>query len=340
LRRELQRLTVKIQHIEWRFRGLKFGCKYPKSASLRHYVLSQFASSTVRSCFRPQELIRTYRKKLYQKTRVRAIANQYTRNMAFSSSNTLRLYALNWQKAWKASYVTMAVRTYLNFLGNDLGVFSYEDWGCFTLPRTYTEGKVQRMARFKLQSLLRHYIEVSYRQLLHLGRCYGLTITRRWGARHHVYWNFSSNRLFINLNNVKLQQRNYISLSLGLFLKFFKTKKSFKKHKVVKVLLVRFLRKILIASAIRDVYLNIMRTPNFLLELFTALMTPVITPFSLYPGRGIYNDVKQNRRKSPFLIRAIWFRSPKPYGYVKGPKKGRLKRKITRRIIRMNNIMD
>lgn len=105
-------------------------------------------------------------------------------------------------------------------------------------------------------------------------------------------------------------------------------------------MLVRFLRKILIASAIRDVYLHIMRTPNFLLELFTALMTPVIAPFFLYPGYGLYNDVNQSKRNAPFLIRSILFRSPKPYGYVKVAKKGRLKRKIMRRIIRMNKIMD
>lgn len=300
----------------------------------------QFASRTVRARFRPQELLRVNRRKLYQRTRVGMIASHFTRNIAFSSSNTLLLYALDWQRAWKASNLTTAVDDYLSFLGIDMGTFDHHTWGFRPYSRTYYEDNHHMKVRLKLQYLLRHYMEVSYRQLLHLGRCYGLTISRRWGARHHVYWNFSANRLFINMNNFRLRQRNYISLSLGLFLKFFKTKKSFKKNKAVKVLLVRFLRKILIASVIRDVYLNIMRTPNFLLELFSAFMTPVITPFSLYPGYGVYNDVNQNSFKAPFLIRSVNFRSPKPYGYVKSAKKGRLKRKITRRIIRMNNIMD
>ena len=306
----------------------------------------QFASRTVRAQFRPQELIRLAQKRLYQRTRVNLIARHFTRNIAFSSSNTLRAYSLSWQRTWKTHRLTIAVDDYLNFLGEDLGIFEYLEWGFPSMNSTRYEEAHHKTVRLKLQSLLHHYMEVSYRQLLHLGRCYGLTISRRWGARHHVYWNFTANRLFINmnnfidLNNAHFRQRNYISLSLGLFLKFFKTRKSFKKNKSVKVLLVRFLRKILISSQIRDVYLNIMRTPNFLLELFSSLMTPVITPFTLYPGYGAYSDVQSNSFKAPFLIRSVHFRSPKPYGYVKSAKKGRLKRKITRRIIRMNKIMD
>jgi len=39
-------------------------------------------------------------------------------------------------------------------------------------------------------------------------------------------------------------------------------------------------------------------------------------------------------------IRHLFFSRSKPYNFMKGPRKGRLKRKIMRRIIRTNRIPD
>jgi len=45
-------------------------------------------------------------------------------------------------------------------------------------------------------------------------------------------------------------------------------------------------------------------------------------------------------QKSLVNIRHLFFSRSKPYNFMKGPRKGRLKRKIMRRIIRTNRIPD
>jgi hypothetical protein len=147
---------------------------------------------------------------------------------------------------------------------------------------------------------------------------------------------FKSKRLYINLLNVK--GVNYLSLSVGLFLKFFKNKKSLKKTKNFKLLLAKYLRKLLIISEIKNMDIYIKKTPVYLKEIFLLVTTPL--------PKGFFNPivgedlVESPEKHNPLNIRYLFFCKTKTYTDMKVARKGRLKRKINRRIINSNNIID
>ena len=154
---------------------------------------------------------------------------------------------------------------------------------------------------------------------------------------YKLYFTFTSNRLFINLLN--FSGKNYTSLAVGLFLKFFKNKKSFKKNKLIKLLLVKYLRKLLIIAGVKNLYLYIQKKPLFFQELCKTLTTPLVNPF-FNPITSLSITENTTLKTQPFYIRYLFFKNTKPYNIMRLPRKGRLKRKIMRRIIRTNRISD
>lgn len=154
---------------------------------------------------------------------------------------------------------------------------------------------------------------------------------------YKLYFTFTSNRLFINLLN--FSGKNYTSLAVGLFLKFFKNKKSFKKNKLIKILLVKYLRKLLIIAGIRNLYLYIQKKPLFFQELCKTLTTPLVNSF-VNPLTSLSINENSLFKSQPFTIRYLFFRHTKAYNLMRLPRKGRLKRKIMRRIIKTNRIAD
>ena len=154
---------------------------------------------------------------------------------------------------------------------------------------------------------------------------------------YKLYFTFTSNRLFINLLN--FSGKNYTSLAVGLFLKFFKNKKSFKKNKLIKLLLVKYLRKLLIIAGVRNVYLYVHKKPLFFQELCKTLTTPLVNSF-FNPLTSLSVSESTDAKVQPFHIRYLFFKNTKPYNIMRSNRKGRLKRKIMRRIIRTNRISD
>lgn len=135
-------------------------------------------------------------------------------------------------------------------------------------------------------------------------------------------------------------QHNYFSLSVGLFLKFLNGKKSLKKAKLIKVLLMKYVRKLLVVSEIRDLVIFTKRTPVFFTELCNALLTPIIRPFYNPFTTFMYDDTRLNSNKPKLIVKQINFYQPKAFGSMKAPRRGRLKRKIMRRIVRANRVCD
>lgn len=154
--------------------------------------------------------------------------------------------------------------------------------------------------------------------------------------KYYLYLNFKSNRLYVNLLNNS--SKNYLTLSVGLFLKFFKNKKSFKKNKVIKLLLMKFLRKIFLISGIKHIYLYVKKTPLFFQELCKTLTTPLITPF-FNPLSKLFLS-EHTKTTQPINIKYVFFINSKPFSFMKQSRFGRLKRKIMRRIVRTNRISD
>jgi hypothetical protein len=153
---------------------------------------------------------------------------------------------------------------------------------------------------------------------------------------YRLYLTFTSSRIFANLGTTNSFSNNYFSLSLGLFLKFFKKKKSMKKKKIFKILLLRYIRKLFLIVGIVNIELYINRTPLLLDELLNSLRTPADIRFVDPLNECIYKDFE----KPVINLMSIKFNTPKPYGPVKGPRKGRLKRRIMRRLIRTYRVSD
>jgi len=153
---------------------------------------------------------------------------------------------------------------------------------------------------------------------------------------HNLYLTFSPSRFYINLRNYA--NINYFSLSVGLFLKFFNNQKSLKKTKTFKFLLVKLLRKLLIVSGIRQFVIFFKRPPILLAEVFRFLTSPLITPF--YDPVQDKTCIEDDRKYTRFSFKYFFFLKTVSYTTMKGKQKGRLKRKISKKIIKRNRIAD
>jgi hypothetical protein len=153
---------------------------------------------------------------------------------------------------------------------------------------------------------------------------------------YKIFFNFKSGRFFVSILNSK--GRLYSSLSVGLFLKFFENKKSLKKKKILKLLLAKYVRKLLIISNIRNIYLYIRKTPTHLYEICNLLTSPLPKPFfNPIKGHPVNESIISHHNLN---IRYIFFTKIKSYTSMKVARKGRLKRKIQRRILKSNKITD
>lgn len=165
-------------------------------------------------------------------------------------------------------------------------------------------------------------------------------LTKHKPLTFKLLFNFKKHYLFITL----LDKKNNILFSLyaGLFIKFFNYKKSLKKSKSTKIILVRYLRKLLMLSNINNFILYVKHTSDQLNKLLQILQKPINHPFvDPMTGQEITEEVgSRKKRKQLFNFLYIIFLKNKPYGVMKTKKTGRLKRKIRRLVIRANRIID
>lgn len=146
-------------------------------------------------------------------------------------------------------------------------------------------------------------------------------------------------------------KRIFFSLHTGMFLKFFNYKKSLKKSKSFKILLMRYLRKLLIVTGINNFHLFVRQTSNHLSKLIHVLQKPIQHAFSdpllhrtifEQPNKSNksknYKNVKKTQPIFNFVY--IYFVKTKPFGVMKTKKVGRIKRKIRRKVMKLNQIND
>jgi hypothetical protein len=140
---------------------------------------------------------------------------------------------------------------------------------------------------------------------------------------YDIILTFRNSKLFINLLDSK--KKNYVSIATGLFIKFFEKKKSLKRGKNVKLLMIKYLRKLLIISKVPSLTLLIKRTPIFLPEIINILNQPIAHKF-IDPLEEQIIDENEKNNKS----------------FVKSKTRlsGRVKRKIRRKIVFENKIVD
>lgn len=147
---------------------------------------------------------------------------------------------------------------------------------------------------------------------------------------------FNKSKIHINLiNNVK---KTYLTLTNGFFLKFFDKKKSFKKNKIIRLLMAKYIRKIYIICKIKSSNLIIKKTPNLLLEILNIINSPIAHKF-LNP---ISNKLIEESNENFLWIKFSLFIFLQNINFTKNKikKKGRIKRKILRKLTFENKIID
>jgi len=149
--------------------------------------------------------------------------------------------------------------------------------------------------------------------------------------------NFLRYRFFPKIHDYKSNYQ-YVNLSLGMFSWRYKKKKSFKKNKLVYLLLANFVRKILLFSGILNYVLVVKKIPIYFKEILNTFLNPVIAPYE-HPFE-IDKIIEEKDIKNPFIFSWVIFYNNKPYGKLKLKKKGRLKRKISKKIVLLNRIID
>jgi hypothetical protein len=202
-------------------------------------------------------------------------------------------------------------------------------------------------------SILQHLLEDFYKTYVHFVDNFYRFLYLRKNVHvskinyYSLFWNFKSNntffsalRLFSNNNN-----KNITSLSPGMFIKFFQNKKSYKKHKLTKLLIIKFFRKMFVIARLWKISLVIKRLPSLFLELLKFFHQPVYLKFQKQRSYLKYEDyiykkkITKSEFRAPFLL-FYYFYETKPYSLTKFKKQGRIKRKITRKLINSQHIID
>jgi hypothetical protein len=151
-----------------------------------------------------------------------------------------------------------------------------------------------------------------------------------------LYFTFKTKRFFVNL--ATRGGRSYVSLAPGLFVRFLDKRKSFKKNRALVLLMGKYLRKLFLIVGLRYFDLIVRQSPYLLNEILSSIFKPLIHRF-VNPFKG--DEIDENEVKSPSLhIRFLLFQKNKPFNYMKTRLKGRVKRKILRKVVRYNRLVD
>jgi hypothetical protein len=155
---------------------------------------------------------------------------------------------------------------------------------------------------------------------------------------HYLLFSFFKNKLIINLQNYK--KINYTFISPGFFIKFFEKKKSLKKTKTLKFLMAKYLRKLFIISKITNLILIIKNTPSNLIEIIKLINTPIVHKF-VDPIDKFEID-ESNLKIKYFWVKFLFFIFNKNINFSKNKerKRGRIKRKILRKLVLENKLID
>ena len=168
-----------------------------------------------------------------------------------------------------------------------------------------------------------------------LDKGYNLNRRKFFNPTKVLALNFSRDKFFPTLRT--LLGESYFFLSLGILSKFLLKNKAFTKSKTVFILLASFLRKVLLFSSLKNMYLFVNKTPLYFKEIMSTINDPVV---SIYKNPFSNNLVNEKEVPNPFTFPIIIFTNNKPYGFLKTKQKGRLKRKISRRLVMINRVLD
>jgi len=147
--------------------------------------------------------------------------------------------------------------------------------------------------------------------------------------------NFKRKRFFPLIRD--LSGTTFFNTSLGILAKYLQKGKFFTKKKVVFLLVASLIRKMLLYSSLKDLILMIKRTPMYLQEILSLINNPVS---SLYNNPFTRKEVNEFDIRNNFTFTNVIFTTTKPYGPLKIKNKGRLKRKISKKLVLIGRVTD
>ena len=152
-----------------------------------------------------------------------------------------------------------------------------------------------------------------------------------------IYFNFKNRKLHISLQTSS-PHYIYFTLSPGLLLAKFFLKKSLKKKNKIKILSTRFLRKLLLLLEITLVSVRVRGLPfgfgQYLRQLYTPVIHNFLNPFS----NLILNDTFSS--KTQVQVISFLLKKGAPITQLKTRRRGRIKRKVLRKLIHNNSLTD
>ena len=154
---------------------------------------------------------------------------------------------------------------------------------------------------------------------------------------YNLYLNFKKNRFFPYFY-MNILKKTIFNNSLGIISKYFSIKKSFLKSKNSYIMSSSYLRRLLIYISPKRLNLNIKKTPKYLKDILTIITTNTNV---LYQHPFYNNTVINEKEKDIFIyFEYINFINNKALGPIKKKKRGRLKRKISKKVTLYNNVLD
>ena len=163
------------------------------------------------------------------------------------------------------------------------------------------------------------------------------TTTLTESNRHIFTLNFKKNKFFPYLSS-EVEKQTLFNSSLGIFSRKFSLKKSFLRSKGSYLMSASFLRRMLLYLNLwPTTTLEIVKIPKYLTEILTTMFSNA-SAFHIDPFSG--KTVSESNVFARIIFDRVIFTNNKCYGTVKRKKRGRVKRKIARKLFLYNKVAD
>jgi len=211
---------------------------------------------------------------------------------------------------------------------------------CFFLPNA--DIKIKNSIPFFIENKALYNLNNHYYNLMEL-------LTHLFTLKHYIDYRVYGKYLSNSTVSLNYKRRNFFPFisssggrvilfsSLGLFSKMFNKPKAFIRNKLLFLLTSSFFRKVLLFSGIKHFNLKVKRKPIYLQEFINTLFIPNIALYK-HPFTG--DIISEKLTRNPFYILNYVFINNKNFSYQKTRLKGRIKRRIGKRLVKMNNVLD
>ena len=150
--------------------------------------------------------------------------------------------------------------------------------------------------------------------------------------------NFSRNRFFPQLRTGWSKSQTIFNLSLGILARKFSSKKKITSSKSSYILAASYLRRFLVSIPHIKIHIGIIGLPVYLVEILKTILNQTNALYKdPYDSSKIINEKANN---VSLEVNYIKFIRNKSFVFFKRKKVGRLKRKISKRIKTINNLLD